>query len=344
MNKVLVSVIIPIYNVEKYISSAIQSVLNQSYTYFELLIVDDGSPDNSVESCQQFTDSRIKLIRQSNRGLAGARNTGIRHAQGEYIGFLDGDDLWQPNKLERHIEHLDSSPNVGVSFSLSAFIDDKGEFLGNYVIAKTSDITLRDLFCTNPVGNGSAPVFRRAALDDIQFQSNRYGIVENFFYDEDLRRSEDHEILLRIKLQSHWNIEGIPEALTLYRVNSSGLSANLWQQMESWEQVLAKVSSYAPDITMQWYTLALAYQSRYLARNAIRLRFGSEAVVFINLAIKHHWQILLEEPHRTLRIILAAYTLKFLPKSIYLKLEKVISKQMRKLQEQTILDKSLNNS
>ena len=91
-----VSVIIPVFRVEKYINAAVKSVLEQTYKEIEILIVDDESPDQSVEICKQFKDSRIKIIRQSNRGLAGARNTGIRHAQGEYLAFLDGDDIWLP--------------------------------------------------------------------------------------------------------------------------------------------------------------------------------------------------------------------------------------------------------
>ncbi|NEO51027.1 MAG: glycosyltransferase family 2 protein, partial [Moorea sp. SIO4A3] len=102
-----VSVIIPVYGVENYIAAAVQSVLEQTYTNFEVLIIDDESPDSSIKICQEFSDQRLKIIHQTNRGLAGARNTGIRHAKGDYLAFLDGDDLWLPQKLERHIEHLE---------------------------------------------------------------------------------------------------------------------------------------------------------------------------------------------------------------------------------------------
>jgi len=88
------SVIIPVYNAGKYVADAVKSVLMQTYENLEILIIDDGSPDNSIEICQQFTDPRIKIIRQQNQGVSGARDNGIRHAQGEYLAFLDADDIW----------------------------------------------------------------------------------------------------------------------------------------------------------------------------------------------------------------------------------------------------------
>ena len=111
-----ISVIIPYYNAEKYISRTIQSVLNQTCSDFEIILVDDGSIDRGVEICKAFNDPRIKIVRQANRGLPGARNTGIRHAQCDYIALLDSDDLWSPHKLNHHIAHLDQEPNVGISF------------------------------------------------------------------------------------------------------------------------------------------------------------------------------------------------------------------------------------
>ena len=154
----LVSVIVPTYNVEEYISRTINSILAQTYSNFELLIIDDESPDRSVEICQQFKDSRLKIISQKNRGLAGARNTGIRNAKGEYLAFLDADDLWLPKKLENHVQHLESSPTVGISFSRSAFIDINDRELGIYQMPKLKEITAEHLLCRNPIGNGSAPV------------------------------------------------------------------------------------------------------------------------------------------------------------------------------------------
>ncbi len=336
-----ISVIIPVYGVEKFIAATVQSVLEQTYKNFELFIIDDASPDRSIEICQQFTDTRLRIIRQENRGLPGARNTGIRHAQGEYLAFLDGDDLWLPEKLEKHVAHLENSPNVGISFSRSAFIDEAGKSLGTHQMPKLEGITTSDLLCDNPLGNGSSAVIRREVFEAIKFQDNLYGCVEDFYFDERLRHpnadSTDIEGWLRISIKTNWQIEGIPEALTLYRVNSDGLSANLLKQLDSWEKVIEKTRSYAPELITQWEKQARSYQLRYLARRAIRLHKGSMAVKFINRALACHWRILLEEPSRTLFRLAAAYFLWLLPRSIYTQIEAFALKGIGVIQRRRIL-------
>jgi glycosyltransferase involved in cell wall biosynthesis len=318
-----VSVIVPVYRVERYIAETIRSVLNQTYTDFELLIIDDESPDRSIEICQGFTDPRLKIIHQKNRGLAGARNTGIRQAQGNYLAFLDSDDLWLPQKLEKHIAHLEQHPTVGVSFSRSAFIDEAGQPLGIYQMPKLTEITPGYLFCRNPVSNGSCVVIRREVFEGIKFQENLYGTIEDFYFDDRFRQSEDIECWLRIALQTNWQIEGIPEALTLYRVNSGGLSANLIKQYESWEKIIENTQQYAPDFIREWGDKARAYQLRYLARRAISQRDGRLAVELVHRALRTDWQIIWAEPLRTLMTLAAAYLLWLIPASWYQSLERL---------------------
>jgi glycosyltransferase involved in cell wall biosynthesis len=305
------SVIIPVYKTEKYVKAAVASVLNQTYENFEIIVVDDGSPDDSLKLVRQFDDPRIRIIEQENRGLAGARNTGIRHAVGEYIAFLDSDDVWVPEKLAKHVKHLETCPSVGVSFSPSALIDERGNALGTFLKPKLKDITLNDLLRCNVVGNGSAALVRKTVLNDVSFQNIVCGETESSFFYEKLRRNEDYELWLRIAIKTSWIIEGIVEPLTLYRVNPNGLSSSFLKQLEAWEQVLAYVCGYAPDVMAQQGKLAMAYHLRYLARTAIRLQRGLEASSFINMALSTYWLILLEEPLRTLSIFFAAYTLKF---------------------------------
>ncbi|WP_424095697.1 glycosyltransferase family 2 protein [Moorena producens] len=332
-----VSIIIPVYGVEKYIATAVKSVINQTYQNFEVLIIDDDSPDKSVNICRKFSDNRINIIHQTNRGLAGARNTGIRHAKGDYLAFLDGDDLWLPHKLERHMEHLEKFPDVGISFSRSALIDEAGNFMGAYLMPKLTNITISDLFRESPIGNGSAAVVRREVFDTIKYQDNLYGSTENYYFDENFRRAEDLECWLRIAIQTDWKIEGIPEALTLYRINTQGLSANLFKQLESLEQMIEKTRSYAPTLTSRWENISRAYQLRYLARSAVRLKVASDAVTLIHRSLSNHWRILLEQPRRTILTLIAAYMLWLLPKSLYAQIELLVSKLLNNVKKQPLV-------
>ena len=336
-----VSVIVPVYKVEKYIAATVRSVLEQTHPDFELLIIDDDSPDRSGEICRQFLDPRIKIIRQLNRGASAARNAGIRQAQGEYLAFLDGDDLWLPEKLAKHVEHLDRSPAVGLSFSRSAFISEAGERLDNYQMPKLKAIAPQDfLLGCNLIGNGSAPVIRREVLDAIKFQEDG----EPCYFDPQFFRAEDLECWLRIVIQTPWQIEGIPEALTLYRVNSEGLSANLLEQLKAWEQVIDKTRSYAPELLAQWEKPARAYHLWYLARRAVRLQNGSLAVQFSHQALAAYRQLLFKEPRRTLLTWAAAYSLWLLPRSFYRQIEKLALKTTGATQKSRINQDLLGES
>jgi len=319
-----VSVIVPVYGVEKYIAATISSVLAQTYDNFELLIVNDGSPDKSEEICASFTDHRIKIIRQENGGVCAARNTGITAAQGEYLAFLDGDDLWMPEKLEKHVEHLDSLPTIGVSFSRSAFVDEAGQPLGIYQMPKLRDITPEIILCRNPIGNGSTPVIRKEVFTNLRF-------------DEELHHFEDVECWLRIALQTDWQIEGIPAALTLYRVNSQGASTNLAQQLVDLDAVLEKTNSYAPDLIAKYGSIAKAYELRKLARWGVRLKAGSTAVEMSHRALSTDWRILLQEPARTLITLAAGYSLSVLPRPVYQQIESLALRITGATQKRQIL-------
>ncbi|MBE9178911.1 glycosyltransferase family 2 protein [Oculatella sp. LEGE 06141] len=336
-----VSVIVPVYKVEKHIEVTIRSVLQQTYQNFELIIVDDGSPDRSVEICQEFDDPRIKIIRQENRGANAARNEGIRQSKGTYIAFLDGDDLWLADKLRQHVEHLKQSPEVGVSFSRSAFIDEEGSPMGIYQLPRLTDITIAHLLCRNPISNGSCAVIRRQVFEDIKFQDDVYGTTQDFYWDERLQGSQDLDCWFRIALQTHWKMEGIPESLTLYRVNSSGISANLLKKQESWEQVIEKTRAYAPEVVAKWENPARAYHLRYLARRAVTLRDGAVATQLFHEAVRTHWRMVLEEPRRTVITGAASYLLRLLPRQFYSQLETAGLKatgatQKRRIQQDSV--------
>ena len=118
------SVVMPVFNVEDFIEQAIQSVLDQSFKDFELIIVDDGGSDRSMAIARSFDDPRIRIVSQKNRGLAGARNTGIACARAPLVALLDSDDRWHEDKLLLHYVHLQANPGIGVSYSGSRLIDE----------------------------------------------------------------------------------------------------------------------------------------------------------------------------------------------------------------------------
>ncbi len=300
-----ISVIMPVYNVETYIAQAIQSVLAQSFANFELLIIDDGGTDNSIAIAATFDDPRIRIIHQANRGLAGARNSGIIAARGEYIAFLDSDDCWLPEKLMLHAIHLDNMPDVGISFSGSYMIDGFGNRLRQSQHPKIKNITAFDILCRNPVGNGSAPVIRRYALDAIAFPHPDEP-ERTCYFDESFRQSEDIEAWVRFALQSPYSVDGIETPLTEYRIVQGGLSANIAKQFESWERMMAKTQSYAPDFIAQHGDRARAYQLRYLARRSIQMGDGSFAISLINEALRSSWKPIWEEPIKTSTTYMAA--------------------------------------
>lgn len=292
-----VSVIIPLYQTERLIGEAIRSVLTQTFGDFEVVVVDDGSSDNGPTVVRCFDDKRIRLVSQINRGLAGARNTGIRESRGNYIALLDADDLWHPEKLARHVALLDAQPDVGLSYSASRLIDDDGNDLGMCQWPSRQTTRPEDVFTRNPVGNGSAAVLRRAALDAVAFWDEH--LQRTCWFDESYRQSEDIECWTRIAATTSWRLALVPFLLTAYRVNATGLSANTEKQLDTWRRFRAKVGSYAPALEAAHGDLAEAFQLRYLARRAIKSGGGSVALRLVARALTLSPKITLEEPVRT---------------------------------------------
>ena len=309
----VVSVVIPAYNVSRFIDDAIQCVLAQTFTDFELIIVNDGSTDDTLARCQRYDDPRIRVVDQQNRGLAGARNSGIREARGEFVALLDADDLWLDTKLARHVEHLRAQPDLGVSYSASRFMSEDGELLALYQSPQLTGITAETVLCRNPVGNGSAPVLRMSALRAIESTTERYGTPEPIYFDPDFRQSEDIECWTRIAATTPWRFEGLRDALTLYRLNGGGLSASVDKQFASWERFIEKARGYAPELIGRYGSLARAYQYRYLSRRAVWSDEPVTARRLLSRAFGSDWRIAVLEPKRTFATILAVLLKAILP-------------------------------
>ncbi|SFC09495.1 glycosyltransferase family 2 protein [Tropicimonas isoalkanivorans] len=302
------SIVVPAYNVAATLAETLRALLRQTFDDYEIVLVDDGSTDATAAIAAPFEGARFRIVSQSNRGLAGARNSGIAAARGDYIGFCDSDDLWHPAKLERHVRHLDSRPDVGVSFSGSAMIDETGKPLGLSQRPMLRGIDAAHIFRRNPVGNGSAPVIRRAALDAIAWRpAGEY--TRDWWFDETFRQSEDIECWLRMALTTDWSFEGIPGDLTLYRINSGGLSASTEAQLRAWERLVEKLSPLAPGFFARHTPAARAYQLRYLCRRAISDGDATAAGRLAKHSLLSSRRPLWEEPAKSATTLAAALVL-----------------------------------
>lgn len=210
------SIVIPAYNVAAYISVAVQSALDQDFRDLEVIVVDDGSTDATplvlAALARQRRDPRLRILRQENAGLSGARNAGIEAARGAFVGFLDGDDIWLPGKAGRHMQAMLRDPGIGISFSHSAYLREDGVPTGGQLRAEKARPTLHDMIRRNHVGNGSAAVVRRVCLDSA-------GLFRT-----DLRACEDYELWCRILHRTPYRAQLVDAPLTLYRQRLASLS------------------------------------------------------------------------------------------------------------------------
>lgn len=206
-----VSIVTPVYNSAQFIQSTIESVLSQTYTHWELILVDDGSTDKSLQRIEPFLQhDQIKLIAfKKNKGVAIARNEGTKHASGSYIAFLDSDDLWLPNKLETQI-NLMLEANIDVCFSSYSLMDEKGKLLNKTMMALPK-LCYKKLIKSNYIGNLTG-IYNAETLGKI--------LVPN------LRKRQDWLLWLQALKKAPKPAVGIQEPLAVYRVRSQSVSSN----------------------------------------------------------------------------------------------------------------------
>ena len=159
------------YNAERFLSATIDSVRAQTFGDFEYIIIDDGSRDGTADVVRRHMDEepRVRLVQQSNRGLAATRNAGIRAARGELIAFLDHDDFWRPEKLALQIAALDANPKADVASCYSAVIGSDGAQLGWQFGGNANGDVYWEMLEWDMVSGGSVPLCRRAAFDRVGF-------------------------------------------------------------------------------------------------------------------------------------------------------------------------------
>ncbi|MGH3264482.1 MAG: glycosyltransferase family 2 protein [Trebonia sp.] len=208
-----VSAVIPAYNAARTIARTLDSALTQSLPDIEVVVVDDGSADRTREIVESVGDPRVRLVSQPNAGVATARNTGISHARGDWVAFLDSDDVWLPHKLERQLELMAARPGCMASQGSAYFVDDE---LRPFKLRRCLPVTnplLMFLRFQNLPNAASSWIVRRELL----------GRIGGF--DPDLVILEDWEFSLR--LARYANPLCIDEPLTLYRVHPGNRSRDL---------------------------------------------------------------------------------------------------------------------
>lgn len=273
-----VSVVIPAYNAMTYLPETVESVLRQTLTDFEVLIVNDGSSDQIGQWASQVTDPRVKLISQQNQGLSGARNTGIAQAQGEYIAFLDADDLWEPTKLEKQVRCLEDNPAAGLVYSWTAFVDENGQSTGRVMTAGAEGDVWRQILERNIIDCPSV-VVRRCCFETV-------GV-----FDRKLRSVEDWDMWIRIA--SRYPFVVIKEPLVYYRHHSSNMSKN-WQVMEqAFRLVIEKAFHSVPPELLYLKNRSYGNANLRLAWKALQCsdKDYKRAIQFLQQALAHYPQL-----------------------------------------------------
>lgn len=292
----VISVVIPAYNSEKTIKETIESVLNQIFTSFELIIINDGSQDSTIEVITQIQDSRIKVFSYPNAGGNVSRNRGLHHAVGEYVSFLDADDIWTPDKLQFQLNALQENLSAKVAYSWTDYIDENGEIVLSGTHFTANGDVYEKLLVTNFLENGSNPLICRKSL------------IALGGFDESLGAAQDWDMWLRLACKFYFVC--VPSVQILYRITANSVSSNLVRQENASLQVLKKAYQQRPPALKSSWNISLTNLYKYLACKALQKPFNRQKSL---TAAKFLWNYFLNDSLRFHRI---TFTLKLLLKII----------------------------
>lgn len=300
-NKDLCSVVIPCYNAENTIIDTLESVLQQDYLGFDVIVIDDGSTDNTAMQVWEFKERlnaagvKLQLISQKNAGVSAARNRGVQESTAPYIAFLDADDRWATNKLSCHLTHLEENLDLGISFArcrvLSKESDKNSNATQQVSTLPVNQQQLRSVFAENPTTTTSNLVVRRSVFNDVGG------------FNETMSFAEDQEFIVRVISQTPFKVVGIDQVLVDYLTSEDGLSSELGNMYQGWLKMVEAVRVYEPDFVEQHFKQAEAQYCRYLARRNLRLGADpAEGWGFSKQAIKADWREMLRQPKRTVPV------------------------------------------
>jgi len=270
----LVSVIIPTYNRQDFIAESINSVLVQTYTNLEILVVDDGSTDNTRSIIENISDSRLHYIYQPNRGRSNARNHALSRATGKFITFLDSDDLYLPNKIELQVNYLIKNVGTKVVYTSAYCINEKGEMLSEKYIASVSGWIYKDVAFFRPVTITLPTVMTyREVIDDVGF------------FDETMHRFEDTDMWRRIS--KSYRIDAMSEYTCLLRThdNNSLLNQDPDYILSALEYYAKKIINEDSEIDLATRNKGLAGLYGYYAAALMSIpKFSNQAITLIHIS------------------------------------------------------------
>jgi len=310
------SVVVPSYNTGRFIAETIRSILAQSVADLEVIVVDDGSTDDSLDVIAAIDDPRLTCVSQRNRGLAGARNTGIQLARSETVGFCDGDDVWYINKAERHLAVMEADARLGLTFSFSEYLSEDGHPTGQLLITRCREPSALDLIRRNHVGNGSTPVVRK----DV------FRLAGAF--DETLGSCEDFEMWVRSAACTPWKLRLVPEVLTGYRVRLGSMTTSYDSFLQGYRLALERFRTYVPEFSDRQANRSYAECLRIASRKAFangQVRFSRELFV---RACRHAPMLPLSDARALAMLLLHALALP-LPQQRQAALYRVARRSMR---------------
>lgn len=297
LNKVLCSVVIPCYNAEKTIIDTLESVLQQDYLGFDVIVIDDGSTDNTALKVWEFKERlndagiKLQLISQKNAGVSVARNRGVQESTSPYIAFLDADDRWVEDKLTHHLQHLEANPKIAISFARCRVVDKEGNATQQVSSLPMNRQELSSVFSENPTTTTSNLVVRRSVFNQLGG------------FNEAMSFAEDQEFIVRVISQTEFHVTGIDKVLVDYLTNENGLSSELSNMYQGWLKMVAAVRAYEPEFVKQNFKQAEAQYCRYLARRNLRLGADPrQGWKFSKQAIRADWREMLRQPKRTVPV------------------------------------------
>lgn len=275
----LISVIIPAYNAADVLPQTLTSVLAQTYPQMEVMIVDDGSTDDTVAIAQAVAngDPRVRILQQANGGVAAARNAAIAQAQGEFIAPIDADDLWHPQTLAKLLAALVAhGETAGVAYAWSVDIDQYSQPTGQFRAATVAGPVLATLICHNFIGNASATLIRRHYLD-------RIGGYDPHLRAQQAQGCEDWDLYLRLADCCEFCV--VPDFLVGYRKTVGSMSGDFNQMAKSHQLILQRVRDKHPEISGWLYRLSASSLYVYFAQQSFQYGLPQASLDWIRRAI-----------------------------------------------------------